>query len=213
LSIDSQKKAAILGRIIADGVGNVPYRWFDCLPGDLRDLIFHLLRDELDLARRRTRLRMELVKLGDIDLLEEWDRLDLSIDPDSLGSPGYNFITLGETYKPLPPLRWAIKRLFARPSVSIIFGAPKGLKTMLVLEAAICVAAARRWLDDTNGRGGFEVETCPVAWVDLENGPRRMTERIAAYGRGRTLPESTPFTGIRWPLPGWMRPIQKGWDG
>lgn len=204
---ETDRKTALVLSKVARLSEAIPYRWLDGLKYDHRDLALKVIQAGTDPEIRRGVLRAELLARSEADLWKQVEVADPDTDPDQLESPGYAFKTLGETYVQLPPLRWAIQKLFARPSVSIIFGAPKGLKTMLVLEAAICVAGAKKWLTNEQGLGGFEVQTCPVGWIDLENGPRRMTERISAFGRGRVLPESVPFFGLRCLLRGWTRAI------
>lgn len=192
---DTSKQAIILAKLAAGQALTV--RWLDALPGDLREIALRVLQVGSDPGERKARLYAELAASGRAELAQEVDKADPAADPDVIRGAGYEFWGMADALKPLPPLRWAVKGLFARPSLNIVFGAPKGMKTLLMLDAAICVAAAKRWLTAPDGSGGFAVETCPVGWLDLENGSRRMAERVSAFGRARGLSEACPFYGYQ----------------
>lgn len=207
-SLTANKDVVILGKI-ASGQA-LTTRWMDALPVDLREIALRVMQFSTAPGERKARLYAELAASGRAELAQEVERADPGADPDALQGPGYEFMTLGDALKPLPPLRWAIHGLFARPSLNIVFGQPKGMKSLLMLEAAICVAGGRKWLTAPDGSSGFMVETCPVAWLDLENGPRRMMERVSAVGRGRELSDATPFFGRRCRRPGSTPETRKG---
>jgi hypothetical protein len=188
-----QRSALILKKIASNFEGGVHLRWFDGLPSDLREIAY-LVFQVSDPSKRQARLRAELVSRGKMDLLAEIDRVDPDGDLSAFEAEDtWKSISLVDTYQKLDPLRWVLKPLFSRPSVSIFFGSPKGLKSMLLMEGAICIAAGKRWLTNPDNSGGFAVETCPTAWLDLENGSRRIRERASAFGRGRSLSDGTPF--------------------
>ena len=83
--------------------------------------------------------------------------------------------TLAQALVPLPPRVFVVDRLFARPSLSIVYGDPGSLKTMAMLDLALSVATGQGWLQ---GRPGgdpvapFPVEQCPVIWFDQDSGER-----------------------------------------
>jgi len=95
--------------------------WIEAIPIDLRDIFLAVL--QVDLRDRRARLRAELLASGRADLWTEIDQAG-DADPDTLGEAGYQFLGMAEALKPLPPLRWVVRPVLARPSVSIFFGAP-----------------------------------------------------------------------------------------
>lgn len=192
-SLTANKDVVILGKI-ASGQA-LTTRWMDALPVDLREIALRVMQFSTAPGERKARLYAELAASERAELAQEVERADPGVDPDSLAGPGYEFMTLGDALLPQPKLQWAIRGLFSRPSVNIIFGSPKALKSMLATDSAIAVAAGQRWLTAPDGSGGFAVEPSPVAWVDLENGKRRMAERVSAFGRGRELTGGTPFFG------------------
>jgi hypothetical protein len=120
---------------------------------------------------------------------------------------GWEAYTLADAYAFEDPTEHIIEGLFELPSLSIVYGAPSTFKTVLLTEAALCVAAGVPWLEplpssnDTTTR-----DTIPAAtlWLDFDNGAKRMHKRVAALGRARDLdPTTVPFRYICMPSP-WL---------
>lgn len=104
--------------------------------------------------------------------------------------------TLRDAYAPREPLKFLVAGLLTEPSLSIIYGAPGTLKSMLLGDMAICVAAGKSWLQR-------EVIQSSVMWIDFDNGQRRTHERFAALARARSLPDNTPLSYVSMPQP-WL---------
>jgi hypothetical protein len=151
---------------------------------------------------------MELLARNQGELWEEVQRTDSTADLSAVGD-GWQFLSMADACKPLPPLQWVVRGVLSRPSISIFFGGPKNLKSLLLLDLSICVAAAKRWLTNEKGEGGIETLASPVIWFDLENGSRRMAERISAFGRARRLSDATPLCGPACQAPGRISPERK----
>lgn len=115
----------------------------------------------------------------------------------------WNLRTLAQAYEPRPPIEYAIAGLFAKPSLNIVYSAPGQLKSMLLADAAVCVAADRPWLPPLPSTDGapFAVRQFPVLWIDLDNGRRRTDDRFAALGRARNLPADIPLHYVSMPTP------------
>lgn len=115
--------------------------------------------------------------------------------------------TLADAYAPRDPLTYAIEGLFALPSLSVVYGSPGTFKTLLLLEAALCVAAGQPWLTSLPGQldaTARETVLMPVFWLDFDNGSRRMDERVEALAKARDLdPETVPFYYSCMPTP-WL---------
>lgn len=141
-----------------------------------------------------------------------------AFDAIALGNPGlaalvaggpdgdpWKVFTLADAYKPRPPTEYAVNGLFALPSVSIVYGAPGSLKSMLMADCAVCVAAGVPWLPPLPKTTGQPIITAqyPVMWVDFDNGQNRTHERFEALARARNLPESTPLFYASLPTP-WL---------
>lgn len=117
----------------------------------------------------------------------------------------WHFYTLADAYQSREPLRYAVESLFALPSLNIVYGPPGSLKSFVVADAAICVAAGQNWLSPLPNRPdlSFRVTQGPAIWVDFDNGVRRTHERFDALGTARRLPTSTPLSYVSMPDP-WL---------
>jgi hypothetical protein len=119
----------------------------------------------------------------------------------------WQIYTLVDAYRPRPPLEYAVSGLFSLPGLSIIYGAPGTLKSMLMVDMAACVAAGLPWLPPLPAKedvSPLETLQVPVLWCDFDNGKHRTDERIEAAGRVRDLePETTPLHYVVMPTP-WL---------
>mgnify|MGYP003376079211 CR=1 FL=1 len=115
--------------------------------------------------------------------------------------------TLTDAYKPRDPLVYVVDRLFSLPSLSIVYGAPGSLKSMVLADAAVCVAAGLPWLDPlpTANNTGVTLSTtrAAVLWIDFDNGTRRTDERFDALAKSRNLPPDIPLHYVSLPDP-WL---------
>jgi hypothetical protein len=120
-------------------------------------------------------------------------------------SEPWQVFTLADAYRPREPPVEVVEGLFPRPSVSIVYGAPATLKTLLLLDMLACIAAGLTWLRPLNPSHGLPrgVTQASVLWVDFDNGPRRMHERVAAIGRAYGLLPSVPLHYVSMPSP-WL---------
>jgi hypothetical protein len=105
---------------------------------------------------------------------------------------GWQAFTLADAYQERPPVEYVAAGLFETPSVNIVYGAPGTLKSFLLGDLAICVAAGRPWLDPAPWTGstapGIPTHQVPVMWVDFDNGRRRSHDRFSALGRAHGVP-------------------------
>ena len=117
--------------------------------------------------------------------------------------------TLADAYQKVEPTKFLIEGVLPLPSLSIVYGGPGSLKSMVLADMALCVAAGVPWLDplpnDIHNIPGitFKTNQVPVMWMDFDNGPRRTSERFGAIGRGHELPPDTPFRYLSLPTP-WL---------
>lgn len=193
------RAAALFKKLIAGQ--EIPYRWIENLEYDHRVLIFSIIGEGRDPQAREARLKAELLGLGKLDFWNQIESADPGADLDQLAAGGWVFMSMADMLKPLPPLQWVVKGLIPRSSVSLFFGAPKNLKSLILLDMAVCVAGNKTWLSNEKGEGGFAVQTCPVIWLDLENGARRMQERAGAFARARGIGAAAPFFAASMPRP------------
>lgn len=117
---------------------------------------------------------------------------------------GWPWRNLADAYKPKDRRRWLVKGLLPIPSLSIIYGTPGGLKTMLAQDLGICVAGDKPWLaplpDDAKTKP-FKVHVSRVLWVDMDNGLSRIERRFAAIGKTHGLSDDAPLGYVSFPSP------------
>lgn len=96
--------------------------------------------------------------------------------------------TLADALQPQPPTVYVVDGLFSLPSLNIVYGAPGCMKSLLLADLVICVAAGRGWLpplphDKSGAVQPFKTQPAPVLWLDFDNGTRRTGNRLAAFAR------------------------------
>ena len=116
--------------------------------------------------------------------------------------------TLADAYKELSPTEFLIDGLLPVPSLSIVYGGPGSLKSMLLADMAVCVASGLKWLEslptgDTIPGVTFATTQAPVLWIDFDNGRKRTHHRMRAIGRGHDVPENAPLHYLSLPDP-WL---------
>lgn len=95
---------------------------------------------------------------------------------------------LADAMLPVPPAMHIVKGVVRSGSLNLWFGSPGSLKSALLMDMAMCVAAGLPWLGDELGDlPGFEVVQCPVLWVDIDNGRDTTHERIQAFARAHNV--------------------------
>lgn len=124
---------------------------------------------------------------------------------------GWHLRTLADAYLERPPLYYLVAGLLPAPSLSIVYGGPGSLKSMLLADLCACVASGERWLPPLPGQvtsvAALTVNQAAVLWIDFDNGTRRTDERMEAFGRARSLPPSTPLHYVSMPTP-WLNAAQ-----
>lgn len=137
-------------------------------------------------------------------------RQEVSEQPSS--ADPWQVFTLADAYQERPPVEYVAGRLFALPSLNILYGAPGTLKSFLLADLAVCVAGGLEWLPPApwlNGsRGnaagrGIPTRQRSVMWLDFDNGRRRTHDRFGALGRARGLPPDVPLYYYSMPTP-WL---------
>jgi len=118
----------------------------------------------------------------------------------------WQILTLEDAYKPREPNEYAIQGLIKARSLSIVYGPPGTLKSLLLVDATICVAAGKPWLSPIPGKGGEDgrpTKQSSVLWCDFDNGGDIMHERIEAVSRAHGLAKDCPFNYVIMPQ-GWL---------
>jgi hypothetical protein len=90
---------------------------------------------------------------------------------------------------PVPP-NYLIQGIVRMPGLISPFGHPGTLKTMLMMDLAVCIAAGIPWLPplpNVGAGGSYAVKQGPVLWFDMDNGRNRLRERFGALCRARNV--------------------------
>lgn len=106
----------------------------------------------------------------------------------------WNVFSLQDAYQERPARRYVIEGLIPYPSLSIVFGGPGSLKSMLLADMCACVAVGKKWLEPLPGdkQKGTTLPTsaAPFLWIDFDNGKERSHERFESVGRAHEIPSS-----------------------
>lgn len=146
-----------------------------------------------------------------VDLAEQYLMTPASVQAESEAGElfqQWKLRSLADAYTPRPPLRFLVDGLIPYPSLSIVYGSPGSMKSMMLADMAVCVAGGLRFLEplDTDKmQPGRVLATAqaPVLWIDFDNGTRRTDERMDAMARSRGLPIDTPIRYVSMPTP-WL---------
>lgn len=115
--------------------------------------------------------------------------------------------TMADALAARPAAVHYVDRLVREASLSIVFGAPGSLKSLLLMDMLACVATGRPWLETMPGKPteqqSFTTAQAPVMWIDYDNGEDLTDERVEAIGKPYGLTAETPFAYYSLPLP-WL---------
>jgi hypothetical protein len=128
---------------------------------------------------------------------------DLERPPTIDAGEYFQTFTLADACQPKPPREYIVDGLFPLPSLSIVYGSPGSLKSMLMQDLAVCVASGQDWpgpLDKTV-KHSYQCEQAPVLWVDVDNGRDRLERRWAALAAGRQVGHDAPLHYVSFPVP------------
>jgi len=130
---------------------------------------------------------------------------DTAADDQEATPSGWEVFSLVDAYQEREPPVEVVEGLFQLPSLSIVYGAPGTLKSFVLLDMLMCIAAGKAWLPplDTSQVLPRNITQASVLWVDFDNGPRRMHQRAGAVARAYNLAADVPFHYVSMPLP-WL---------
>lgn len=120
----------------------------------------------------------------------------------------WKLYSLHDAYQERPPRRYVVEGLISYPSLSIVYGGPGSLKSMLLADLCMCAAQGKRWLEPVPGKDemGVTFATSRVAclWIDFDNGRDRSHERFEAAGKAHSLlPDNGNVHYVSMPTP-WL---------
>lgn len=110
--------------------------------------------------------------------------------------------TLSDAFKPREKKPCIVHGHVYQSSLNLYTGLWGSLKSNLLFDQFMCVAAGIPWLQDVEGNGGIAVTQCPVLWVDIDNGSDIVEERLRAFARAYHVdPDEIPFKYLVFPKP------------
>ncbi len=124
--------------------------------------------------------------------------------PEDEEPAGWRWLTMSDAYAERAPREYIIEKLLPRQSLTMPYGSPGGLKTMLVMDMAMSVLAGEPFLQAMPGierASPFETQKTAVMWIDVDNGERRSLDRMKAMGKAHNLPDDAPFYFVSFPTP------------
>lgn len=109
---------------------------------------------------------------------------------------GWQPLTITDFYAPREPVKEIVKGILRPRTLTIPYGAPGDLKTMLFMDQVVCIAMGKPWLPPAPWQsGGKAIPTlqCPVIWIDQDMGNDKILERFAALCKQHKAPPDLPL--------------------
>jgi len=113
--------------------------------------------------------------------------------------PQWQIRTLKNAYQERDPTEYIVDKYFATYTLSVVYGAPGSMKSMMLADLCGHVVNGSKWLP--YGSNGIDCTAYPVLWIDMDNGERRTDGRFDAIGRAAGLPEDAPLYYVSMPNP------------
>lgn len=89
------------------------------------------------------------------------------------------FFTTKDALIDRPPTKYFVEPLFAESSLTVVYGLPGEHKTNVVIDAVVCAALGKKWLESDTFEG-FKTEKTPILWIDADSGIKTLHERFGA---------------------------------
>lgn len=157
---------------------------FKRLTGPMLDIALAVYSEGRGKDARRARLKAEKAARNLEGIQAEIDSADPNADLSAFQlSGGWTAFDLADVQDEIiPPTEYLVKPYVTRPGVTIFFGRPKELKSLVVLEMSLHIAGGYPWLASSpNSNDGIEVKQGRVVWLDIENGALTMKRRLKAF--------------------------------
>ena len=140
---------------------------------------------------------------GDL-LIRQARALDHALRAEQAGQDWQVFSAV-DAFAERPQREDLVKGLIGYPSLNVVYGAPGTLKSFLLADLAVCLAAGAPWLaprpQESRATGRPTVQV-PTLWLDADNGRRCTHDRVRALIKGHRLdPAALPFYYVSMPQP------------
>ena len=122
---------------------------------------------------------------------------------DELPSHKWKLKTLKGVFEELTPTEYIIDPILPKRSVSIWYGAPGSLKSMILMDMVFTILSESEFIPGREENKMLATKA-NILWIDLDNGEDVLKERIAAMARTKNISEDEKnFTYVCMPDP-WL---------
>lgn len=114
----------------------------------------------------------------------------------------YAIKSYADALVPKPKVGYLVDKVLQQGSVSIWYGYPGSLKSLLVMDMAMAVALGVPWLPDMPPNPTVLGRKCvqsPIVWIDIDNGEDVVEERMRAIGSVYGADAGAPFYYMPYP--------------
>lgn len=113
----------------------------------------------------------------------------------------WQWSTIKDAYNSADEISYVVDGIIPEYSLCLFYGTPGSLKTMLIMDMAMCIANNENWLPGRD-LSAFEVKQVNILWIDMDNGQIRLNQRVKALAKGHRLPSTqSKFKYISFPDP------------
>ena len=110
---------------------------------------------------------------------------------------------LSESRQPKPPREYIVDGILIAPSLSIWYGPPGSLKTMILIDLAMSVCNGLPWLGHRPGgetRQSIQTKESSVLWLDQDSGEDEIERRFQAVAKAKNVDDRN-FHSLSFPMP------------
>ncbi len=115
----------------------------------------------------------------------------------------YPFKSYADALAPKPRIGYIVDGIIPAKSMTIWYGYPGSLKSMVVLDLAMAVAMGKPFLPSTPRQtpilSGRTTQQRPVVWLDVDTGEYLLEQRLVAVGSVYGAAIDTPFYYMSYP--------------
>ncbi len=115
--------------------------------------------------------------------------------------------TIADAIAPRPHAAHFVDKILREGSLSIVYGAPGSLKSLLLMDMMACIVSAQPWLAPLPGQRldqeVFPTSRVPCLWIDYDNGQDLTDERFQALAATYNIAPDAPLSYYSIALP-WL---------
>ena len=151
---------------------------------------------------------VKIIELPDLDNggdLSDW--LNKGNDAESLKAicekkdiaHRWNIKTLHDVPEDRPPTKYIIEPILPVASLNIWYGPSGSKKSLIIKDVCFSILSGANFVPGNLPE--MPTISCPILWIDCDNGDDVMEERIAAFRKTRNVSKDAPFYYVSMPKP------------